>query len=75
MQKQAGKNRLRALRTERGLKLYDVAAAVRADPATIHRWETGATRTIPDDTKLALAEFYGVPVPYLMGWDNDRAAA
>lgn len=62
-------NRLRELRLEHGLKLYDVAALVRYDPSAIQRWETGETATIPDEIKLLLADHYGVSVEYLMRWD------
>jgi transcriptional regulator with XRE-family HTH domain len=70
VQKQPVENRLRQLRESRNLKLYDVSALVRADPATVHRWETGATQTVPDETKITLSRFYNVTVEYLMGWDN-----
>lgn len=70
MQKQSVQNRMRELRKQHGLKLYDVAALVRRDTATVHRWETGETSTVPDDAKRALAERYGVSVDHLMGWDS-----
>ena len=75
MQDGNAKNRLRELREKRSLKLYDIAALIRRDPATISRWENGETATIPDDIKLKLAEYYGVSPAYLMGWENDSKAA
>lgn len=72
MQKQTATNRLRQLREGHGLKLYDVAALVRVDPSTIHRWETEQTQ-VPDEVKKALAERYGVTRAYLMGWETDEA--
>jgi transcriptional regulator with XRE-family HTH domain len=66
-------NRLRELREARGLKLYDISAAVRADPGTISRWERGLS-DIPDETKLELAKFFGVTRAHLMGWDDEPIA-
>lgn len=74
MQKQLPGNRLRELRIARGWKPYDVAHFIGADPATVSRWER-ATVSIRDDTKFRLAELYDVSVPYLMGWDDEIAAA
>ena len=74
MQKQSAPatppNRLRELREEHGLKLYDIAALFRVDQSTVNRWERGETATIPDDVKLALADRYEVTVEYLMRWDQ-----
>lgn len=66
MQTQTAINRLRELRLERDLKLYDIAAYLRVDTSTVSRWEKGGS--IPDDAKLRLAEFFGVTVAYLMRW-------
>lgn len=66
-------NRLRELREARGLKLYDISAAIRVDPGTVSRWERGIS-PIPDEAKLQLAEFFDVTRPYLMGWDEPAAA-
>lgn len=75
MQTQLPPNRLRELRNRAGLKLYDISALLRRDPATVHRYEIGET-PLPDELKLALAKHYGVTVEYLMGWDvaNGEAA-
>lgn len=37
--------------------------------STISRWEAGMV-TMPDPDKARLAEFFGVSVPELMGWDR-----
>lgn len=66
-------NRLRELREARGLKLYDISAAIRVDPATVSRWERGVSE-VPDLAKFQLAEFFGVSVTYLMGWPDEVAA-
>lgn len=73
MQKQTHKNRLRELRNEKCLKLYEVSTVVKADPSTVHRWETGQS-AVPDTAKFALAELYGVTISHLMGWDEELAA-
>lgn len=77
MQAQEGtrsQNRLRELREERGLRPYELCIHVQASEATISRWERGLT-PIPDEAKAALAALFGVSRAYLMGWDEDEAAA
>lgn len=69
MQKQTPPNRMRELRRQHDLQLYDISAMVRYDTSTVQRWETGETATVPDEVKIALAKRYGVTVEYLMGWD------
>ena len=71
MQSKESPNRLRQLREGRDLKLYDLASALRVDTSTIYRWEQG--NAIPDRRKLQLADFFGVPVAYLMGWEQEAA--
>jgi len=65
-------NKLKQLRESRELKLYDLAAHLRVDPATIHRWERGES-AMPDWAKLSLAEFFDVGPGYLMGWEREAA--
>ncbi len=73
MQRPIPPNRLRELRQERDLKLYDIAARYRKDPSTVMRWESGHSM-VPDEIKLDLASFYGVTVAHLMGWPESVAA-
>ncbi len=68
VQTQRPQNRLQELRQEKGLKLYDIAAALRVDPSTVYRWQTKGS--IPDEHKPALAELLGVSIAYLMRWDE-----
>lgn len=72
VQTQVPPNRLAELRNARGLKLYDIAAAIRVDPSTISRWEKGGS--ISDDHKHALAEYFEVSIVHLMRWDEAEAA-
>jgi transcriptional regulator with XRE-family HTH domain len=69
MQTQTPSNRLAEIRKARGLERYDISARFRVDPTTVYRWERGES-TIPDEKKPELAEFLGVSVAYLMGWDD-----
>lgn len=66
---QGPRNRIRALRTERGLSLAQLAAEIGVHESTISRWESGESG-VPDHRKVQLADFFDVPVPYLMGWDG-----
>ena len=67
-------NRIRELREEAGLKLYDISAKFRVHPATVYRWETGDSE-VPDARKFDLAELFGVTPAYVMGWDDDLPEA
>ena len=67
------RNRLRELRKDRELKLFELASIVKRDQSVYARYEREDVQ-IPDDAKLALAAFYGVTVEYLMGWDREQAA-
>jgi transcriptional regulator with XRE-family HTH domain len=58
--------RLRTLRTERGLTLAEVAAAAGMDPSTLSRLETGARRLTLDHLPV-LARALRVPIDDLLG--------
>jgi transcriptional regulator with XRE-family HTH domain len=58
--------RLRTLRTERGLTLAEVARAAGMDPSTLSRLESGARRLTLDHLPV-LARALGVPVDELLG--------
>lgn len=62
-------NRLRGLRTGRGLSLASLAELVGVHESTVSRWESGESG-IPDPRKQQLAEMFDVSVSYLMGWDE-----
>lgn len=74
MQTASPKNRLKSLREERGLELYDIAAVVRKSVAMVSRYESGQSE-IPGDVMRTLAQYYGVTVEYAMGWDREEAPA
>jgi len=79
MQTQLPENRLSALLTERterdpSFKASQLAAFCDVDQATLYRWRKRQTQ-IPDPQKERLAAFFGVSVPYLMGWDGPRKEA
>jgi transcriptional regulator with XRE-family HTH domain len=65
-------NRIASLRTASGLSRPDVAARLGLkSERTVYRWETGQSG-IPDSSKFALADLFGVSVPWLMGWENEN---
>lgn len=62
-------NRLRKLRRARGLSLEQLAAiADGVHPTTVDRWERGAS--CPDDQKVRVARFFGVPVHHIWLFDT-----
>ena len=66
-------NRIRELREARGITperltvLLEDRGGPRRNRTTVFRWETGYVQ-VPDRVKLELARFFGVSIPYLMGW-------
>lgn len=68
----APQHRLQELREGRGMRLSEVAGAIRVDQSTVYRWEHGSE--IPDARKADLALLFGVTRAYLMGWEDDQPA-
>ena len=64
--------RIRALREEKDMSLAEVARQIGIGRSTLYKYETGAIRNIPPDNIHALANFFGVMRPYLMGWTDER---
>lgn len=62
-------NRIGELRSARGLKREELAVALRVNPSTVRRWETGAV-DVPPKWMHVLAEFFGVSIPWLMCWED-----
>lgn len=65
----ASPNRLRALRTSKGISLAKLGVEIGVHESTISRWESGESG-IPDHRKQQLAEYFHVSVPWLMGWTD-----
>lgn len=66
--KQAVPNRLGELMRERGVRDVKVASHCDVDQSTVYRWRLRLS-PIPDEQKQRAADFLGVSVPALMGWD------
>lgn len=67
------KNRLKEIRTKKGLSLEQVGKGVGLATNTISRYETGK-REPKLETWQKLADFFGVSVPYLQGIDNEPSS-
>ncbi|WP_449453696.1 helix-turn-helix domain-containing protein [Streptococcus suis] len=61
-------NRLKELRQEKKLSQKELADYLGINEKTISRWENGES-TIKSDKAQALADHFGVPVGYLLGYD------
>ena len=61
--------RIRDLREDKDLSQADVAKMLHVSQPTYSRYESGAL-DIPSAVLIALAEFYGVSVDYLLGLKN-----
>ena len=66
------KNRLKEIRTKKGLSLEQVGKGVGLATNTISRYETGK-REPKLETWQKLADFFGVSVPYLQGISRVRS--
>lgn len=62
-------NNIKKLRKERGLTQQELADIMKVTRRGLQRWEGGEV-TIKDETAERLASFFNVPVPYLLGYDN-----
>jgi transcriptional regulator with XRE-family HTH domain len=62
--------RLAQLREGRGLKRHELAIEFGVDPSSIWRWERSGP---PKEMLPRVAEFFGVSVEHLMGWDGEPA--
>jgi transcriptional regulator with XRE-family HTH domain len=60
--------RLRDLRKENSMTLYDVARRIGTTRQTMSRYETGVITKIEYDTIVVLARIYNVHPGYIMGW-------
>lgn len=61
---------LRRIRTERGMSMAQLAAAVGTSRQTIHRYESGLISNVPQERIMHLAEVLTVRPDQLMGWDE-----
>lgn len=62
--------RLRDMREDRDLPQRDLAELLHVSQATYSRYESGAL-DIPSGALIALAQFYGTSVDYLLGLTGD----
>ena len=70
------KNRIKALRKERGLTQTDLAEKVGTTQQNIARWEDNSnSRELKATTAVEIAGVLGVPVSYLMGFGDDSMIA
>lgn len=67
------KNRLKELRIEKGLTLADMQAKTNIDFKILENFEEGLENGIPNSLAIwqKLANFFKVPVEYLMGLNDD----
>lgn len=63
-------NRLKSLRNEVGLSQGELAEEVGVSYRTIQNWENGVNQIKPDKAQL-LADYFGVDVPYLLGYSDN----
>lgn len=61
-------NRLKELRKEKKFSQKEIAEALGVNEKTVSRWENGES-TIKSDKAQALADYFSVPVGYLLGYD------
>ncbi len=62
--------RIEELRTERGLSRPALAAALGMPRMSVEKFETGR-QTPSQEQQKKLAEYFGVPIPYLRGETSD----
>ncbi|HEL0756710.1 TPA: helix-turn-helix transcriptional regulator [Streptococcus equi subsp. zooepidemicus] len=65
------KNRLKILRKEKGLSQVAFSKEVGIPLRTLQSWENGESQIKPDKAQI-LADFFGVSVGYLLGYNTDN---
>jgi transcriptional regulator with XRE-family HTH domain len=63
-------NRLKKLRQEKKLTRDKLSQEIDINLRTIQRWESGENQIKPDKAKM-LADFFGVSVGYLLGYEPE----
>ncbi|USS87630.1 helix-turn-helix domain-containing protein [Fructilactobacillus hinvesii] len=61
----ANLNKISELRKIKNMSQTDLAKAIHVAPSTVGMWETGR-RSIKDDDLIALANYFGVTVDYIL---------
>ena len=64
--------RIKDLRTAKGLTLEQVADVVGVGKSTVRKWETGMIANMRRDKIAALAKALGTTPAYLMGWKEEE---
>ena len=64
-------SRLQELRKEKGLSQKALSDIVNVNIRTLQRWENGESNIKPDKAQQ-LADYFGVSVGYLLGYENDK---
>lgn len=67
-------NRIKALRSEKGVKQSELAAAVNVSQAALSGYETEKYEA-ELETYMAIADFFGVTLDYLLGRSDDPSPA
>lgn len=67
------KNRLKELRIEKGLTQEELGNQLGLANNTISRYETGSNEPTKFETWQKLADFFNVPVDYLLGISKDSS--
>lgn len=65
------RDRIKALREQRGYTLTEVAQYTGVADATVQRWESGNIKTIKQAHIAKLAMMFDCSPGYLMGWEDD----
>ncbi len=66
--------KIKALRTEKGLTQPELAKKINTTKQAIFKYENGIVTNIPSDKIEKLAELFGVSPAYLMGWEEKKSA-
>ena len=66
-------NRLKKLRKEKGLTQADLAKVLNTNQSQYGKYENGKTNLTVENAKI-LANFFGVSIPYLLGYEENFTA-
>jgi transcriptional regulator with XRE-family HTH domain len=64
--------RIRALRSERGLSVTDLALIIGKDKSAVSRWETGDVTNLTSNPLLKMSEYFNVSIDYILCRTDER---
>lgn len=67
--------RIKKLREENGMSQTELAEKINTTKQNLYKYENDIITNIPSDKIEAIAQVYGIPPSYIMGWDDQSESS